>query len=156
MTETQISHLDLAADMVRQTPQAAALGIRLVSAEPGFGVMAVAYRADLVGDPATGVLAGGVITSLLDHVCGYAASSSQFAGPHPMTRHSVATLDLRIDYLRPAEPGREVLARAHCYHRTRSIAFVRAAAYEQDEANPIATAQGAFAITVHPTPEAPT
>ena len=130
--------------MVRETPQAAAMGIRLVAAVPGDATMAVPYRADLVGDPATGVLAGGVITTLLDHVGGLAVITAVGRD------HSTATLDLRIDYMRPAVPGREVLGRARCYKMTRSIAFVRAVAYEDDENDPVATAQGAFALNGKP------
>ncbi|HXV01709.1 MAG TPA: PaaI family thioesterase [Caulobacteraceae bacterium] len=129
--------------MAEATPQAAALGMRVISVEPGLAVMAVAHRADLVGDPETGVLAGGVVTTLLDHVCGLAVSSRQLAegaaGP-------IATLDLRIDYMRPAEPGAEVTAKAHCYKLTHSIAFVRASAFDGDEADPVATVQAAFAL----------
>jgi acyl-coenzyme A thioesterase PaaI-like protein len=59
---------------------------------------------------------------------------------------SIATLDLRIDYMRAAEPGHDVFAHAHCYKLTRSIAFVRAQAYDRDRADPIATAQAAFML----------
>ncbi len=110
--------------------------------------MAVPWRADLVGDPETGVIAGGVITTLLDQACGMAVSSlavsqGRFSG--------LATLDLRIDYMRGAIPGREIKARAHCYKLTKAIGFVRATAFEDDESDPIATAQAAFALTTaHP------
>jgi uncharacterized protein (TIGR00369 family) len=138
------THLTLIAElMTRETPQAAALGIEFVSVEPGLAVMKVGYRADLVGDPQTGVLAGGVITSLLDHVCGLAVTSHH-------GERGAATLDLRIDYMRSAEPGRDVFARAHCYKQTHAIAFVRATAFEDDPDNPIATAQGAFALNGAP------
>jgi uncharacterized protein (TIGR00369 family) len=137
------THPAMAAErMVRETPQAVALGIELVSAEPGVGVMKVGYRADLVGDPQTGVLAGGVITTVLDHVCGLAVGARNGGGS--------ATLDLRIDYMRSAEPGRDVFARAHCYKLTRTIAFVRAVAYEDSPDDPIATAQGAFVLAGAP------
>ncbi len=126
------------------TPHALALGIRLVAGTPGDATMAVPWRADLVGDPQTGVLAGGVITSLLDHACGRAVGSAVDQS------HAIATLDLRIDYMRPAEPGREVFARARCYKVTRAIAFVRAAAFETSEDDPIATAQAAFALAGAP------
>ena len=132
----------IAERMVRETPQAVALGIEFVSAEPGVGIMKVGYRADLIGDPQTGVLAGGVITTLLDHVCGLAVSGRNGGG--------VATLDLRIDYMRSAEPGRDVFARAHCYKLTRTIAFLRAIAYEDSPDDPIATAQGAFVLAGAP------
>lgn len=136
--------LQAAGRMTRDTPQAAALGIELVSVEEGAASMKVAYRADLVGDPQTGVLAGGVVTTLLDHVCGLAVTSARLGG--------AATLDLRIDYMRAAEPGRDVFAKADCYKLTQSIAFVRAIAFEDSPEAPIATAQGAFALTDAPPP----
>ena len=58
----------------------------------------------------------------------------------------IATLDLRIDYLKPATPGRDVVARAHCYKLTRDIAFVRGVAFHDDEADPIATSAGTFML----------
>ena len=130
--------------MARHTPQTAALGVEFVSVEPGVGVLRVPYRADLVGDPETGILAGGVITTLLDHACGLAIKAAAF------DFSATATLDLRIDYMRAAEPGRAVLARAHCYKLTHTIAFVRAAAYEDDPEDPVATAQGAFVLSGAP------
>ena len=119
-------------------PQAVALGLEMVSASPGRGVMRVPFREDLVGDPATGVIAGGVVTTLLDHCCGMAVSS----GAEGM--HSTATLDLRIDYMRPAAPGASVTAEAHCYKHTHSIGFVRAIAHDGNPDDPVATAQAAF------------
>jgi uncharacterized protein (TIGR00369 family) len=136
------------ARMAQGTPQAAALNFRLVSADPTGAAMAVPWREDLVGDPDTGVMAGGVITTLLDHVCGLSVSCAVIAaGGAGIMEYGMATLDLRIDYMRPAEPRREVIALARCYKLTRSIAFVRASAFEDDEANPVATAQAAFAFT---------
>ena len=67
---------------------------------------------------------------------------AQVGAPTP-----IATLDLRIDYMRAAEPGLDIFARAHCYKLTRSIAFVRAAAYDRDHEDPVATAQAAFMLT---------
>ena len=137
------THVAMVADkMSRETPHAAAIGIELVSVETGAAVMKVGYRPDLIGDPRTGVLAGGVVTTLLDHVCGLAVTSARLGG--------AATLDLRIDYMRSAEPGRDVQARAHCYKLTRTIGFVRAIAYETSAEDPIATAQGAFALAATP------
>ena len=72
--------------------------------------------------------------------CGPAAMSAL------STPHFVATLDLRIDYMRPAEPRRDIIGEAECYHLTRNIAFTRAWAYHESRDKVIATAAGAFAI----------
>ena len=138
------------ARMAEGTPQAAALKFRLVSVAPSEAAMAVPWRPEIVGDAATGVMAGGVITTLLDHVCGLSVSCAVIAADDGFMEYGMATLDLRIDYMRPAEPRREVIALARCYKLTRSIAFVRASAFEDDESNPIATAQAAFAFTGPP------
>jgi uncharacterized protein (TIGR00369 family) len=127
--------------MATTVPQAAALGFRFRSAGDGRGSIEVPWREDLVGDPETQVIAGGVVTSLLDHTCGLAITSA--AGSAPF---STATLDLRIDYMRPAAPRAGVIAEAHCYKVTRSIAFVRASAWDADPDDPIATAQAAFVL----------
>ena len=121
-------------------PQAVALGISTLSVEPGVATLTAPYRPELVGDPDTGVIAGGVVTTLLDHACGQAV---YMAMTEPT---SIATLDLRIDYMRAAEPGLDVFARAHCYRVTRNIAFVRATAYDKDAEDPVATAQAAFML----------
>ena len=121
------------------SPQSRALGLELVATEPDV-VLKVPYRPDLVGEPDTGVIAGGVVTTLLDLACGWGVALA-LAEPT-----SIATLDLRIDYMRPAEPGRDLLATAHCYKLTRSVAFVRAVAYDADPEDPVAAAQAAFML----------
>lgn len=122
------------------SPHGRALGITSVSIGGDGVTLKAPYRAELVGDPDTGVLAGGVVTALLDHACGQAVWAAGAANG------SIATLDLRIDYMRGAEPGRDLLARAHCYKITRSVAFVRAVAFEHDPEDPVATAQAAFML----------
>lgn len=126
--------------MIQFTPQARALGAEITKLEPARVWGRVPYRDDLVGDPETGVIAGGVLTTFLDQLCGTAAVAAMDA---PTT---VATIDLRIDYMRPAEPGRDVLAEAHCYKLGRNIAFVRGVAYEDTPDDPIAHVACAFMV----------
>lgn len=142
MTDTLQAHLDsLAPLLVDGSPHAVALGLKLESLTPGEARMRAPYRDDLIGDPETRVLHGGVITALLDHVCGMAA----FSGLGGMD--ATATLDLRLDYMRPAEPGRDVIAEAETIKASGLFAFVSAIAHDGDRADPIATAHAAFMVT---------
>ena len=100
----------------------------------------LATRPDLVGDPDTGVLAGGLVTTLLDHIGGLAVWTAMDAF------HPIATLDLRVDYMRAARPGVDLLAQASCYRLTPTIAFVRGWAFEDDPADPVAAAQSAYVL----------
>ena len=126
--------------MNQGSPQARALGFETISLEKATAVMKVPYDPKLVGDPDTGIIAGGVVTTLLDHCCGQAA-------PAALERFTfIATLDLRIDYMRAAEPGKDVFARAHCFKVTRNVAFVRAVAYDNDPEDPVAAATAAFML----------
>jgi len=121
-------------------PHNRALGLKVIGAGKGFASMQLEWREELVGNPETGVLAGGPLTAMLDGCCGMSVAT-MLKAPEPF-----ATLDLRIDYVRPAEPGKAVIAEAECYHVTRSVAFTRAFAHHGDPKNPIAAAAGTFML----------
>ena len=53
---------------------------------------------------------------------------------------------LELLFTTAVTPGQAIRARASCYHVTRSVAFVRAVAMDDDETNPVASATGAFTI----------
>src|SRR5215471_16525985 len=86
--------------MMQFTPQARALGLELTRIEGARVWGKAPYRADLIGDPETGIIAGGVVTAFLDQLSGVAAVAA-LAEPS-----AVATIDIRIDYMRAAIPGR--------------------------------------------------
>lgn len=141
MIERNDDPLTMARRMLEGCPHAQALGMESLALENGTSTLKIPYKPELVGDPDTGVIAGGVVTTLLDHASGQAvfAAMKRLAG--------IVTLDLRIDYMRAAEAGLDIYAHAHCYKLTRLIAFVRATAYDRDPADPVATAQAAFMLT---------
>ncbi|MGR3503393.1 PaaI family thioesterase [Pseudaestuariivita sp.] len=138
MSETVTGPLQ---NFVDALPHARALGMRLVSVEAGRAEIEMPYDARLIGDPETGVVHGGAVSALMDTCAGTAVVSHPRAGP------STATLDLRIDYMRPATPGETITAVAECYHVTRTVAFVRATAMDHDRTRPVATATGAFTVS---------
>lgn len=114
--------------------------LRLDRAAPGEAWSSLPYRPVFVGDTETGVLHGGVVTAMLDESCGMAVQLALDG-----TR-AIATLDLRIDYQKPATPGLDIKAHSFCYRFTRSIAFVRSTAYQESENDPVATATACFMI----------
>ena len=121
-------------------PWAKEIGLQVIDVERGRARGKIGWNDHLVGDPETGVIHGGVITSMLDNLAGMAvvAALDEFK--------STATLDLRIDYMRPAEKGLDIIGEAECYHVTRTVAFIRASAYNEGNDKIIAAATGAFAL----------
>lgn len=137
-------HLKIMKDvLVEHVPHAKAIGLMVEDAKRGEAWLSVPYAEKLIGNPETGVIHGGVITSLLDNACGIAV---QLALPE---RVSIATLDLRIDYMKPATPKLDLMAHTHCYKVTKNIAFVRGTAYHTDEEDPIATCVGTFMLAAN-------
>jgi uncharacterized protein (TIGR00369 family) len=132
------------AAVMLSAPLAQALGFGRVAIEPGRVTFAAPWREDLVGDAERRIIAGGVVTALIDHACAATIAS--------IKRGGAPTLDLRVDYMRAAAPGAGVVCEAHCYKLTRTIAFVRAVAWDAGKDDPVATALATFAIPEPRTP----
>lgn len=138
-TET-LPDLDRLIAIFETIPHCMDLGMKVVELRHGVGFLSLDYNERLIGNPKTGHIHGGVITSVLDTICGLAAISAV-----PETT-GVATLDLRIDYLRPATPGETIRATAECYKRTPNVVFVRGLAYHDHVGDPIANCVGTFML----------
>lgn len=117
------------------------LGITYHDHGEDWAELALPYSLDLVGDPDRGVLASGPIITLMD----MATSLAVWGKRNRWVPH--ATLDLRVDYLRPAAPGRTVIGRGECYRLSRAISFVRGQAHDGDPENPIAHVAGTYMNT---------
>jgi uncharacterized protein (TIGR00369 family) len=115
-----------------------AIGIVYHDHGDDWAELALPWREELVGMPDDGILASGPIVSLMDMATSLAVWT-KLGGFRPQ-----ATLDLRVDYLRPAVPGRTIVGRGICYRTTRSVAFVRGLAHDGDPDDPVANVTGTF------------
>jgi len=127
-------------ELARRVGHGKALGLEYRDSGPGWMELSLPWRDELVGIPETGVLASGAIVSLIDTAGGAAVwmKVGQFV--------PIVTLDLRIDYMRPAVKGETVIARCECVKLTRQVAFIRGMAHGGDPDHPIAHSAGTFML----------
>lgn len=114
------------------------LGLIAVAAASGKVTLELPYSPSIVGNPETGVIHGGALTTLMDSACGFAVHMS-------LEKAEICpTLDLRIDYMTAAEPNRSVFGAAEVYRITRHVIFVRGVAYQSSLSEPVAHCVATF------------
>jgi uncharacterized protein (TIGR00369 family) len=128
-------------ELARRVGHGRALGLEYRGSGPNWMKLCLPWREELVGVPETGVLASGAIVSLIDTASG---GSVWMKLGHFVP---IVTVDLRLDYMRPAIKGETVIARCECVKLTRQIAFVRGIAHGGDEAHPIAQSAATFMLS---------
>jgi len=87
-----------------------------------------------------GALHRGTLVTLLDTTCGLAIFSAL------RSLRPIATIDLRVDYLRVIPSGSGLRAVVECIDWTDSVAFISGRGYALDDETPLATVTGSFAI----------
>jgi uncharacterized protein (TIGR00369 family) len=125
-------------EMARRVGHGKALGLEYRASGPNWMELSLPWREELVGVPETGVLASGAIVSLIDTASG---GSVWMTLGHFVP---IVTLDLRLDYMRPAVKGETVIARCECVKLTRQVAFVRGVAHGGDDSRLIAQSAATF------------
>jgi len=126
---------DVALSFARQ-PIMNLIGARLTLVEPGVIEITLPYRADLAQQH--GYLHAGVVTTIADSACGYAAYSLMPAGSE------VLSVEFKVNLLRPAQ-GETFLARAEVIKAGRTLTVVRADVFGVNgnaERELVATMQG--------------
>lgn len=136
----QLSRFDpsRAAPMLLQHGHAGWLGLKYRAHGDDWAELELPWRDDLLGEADRHVLASGPIISMMDMASGLSiwTKMGQFT--------AIATLDLRVDYQRPAKERAAVIGRAECYRMTKSAAFVRGIAHDGDPDDPVANIAGVF------------
>jgi uncharacterized protein (TIGR00369 family) len=114
------------------------LGLTVIAIDNGQLTIELPYSEKIIGNPASGIIHGGALTTLLDTTCG-------FSVPMVLNEYQLSpTLDLRIDYMRAPKPHMSVYAQAEVYRITRNIVFVRGCAFQEDITDPVASCVATF------------
>lgn len=121
------------------TGMVANIGARIVEIGSGTPVLEADMTAESHGFATSRgpIVHGGAIATLADEALASVAFTVAEEG------ETTVTADLKIDFLRPARPGR-LVARATVRHRTRRLAFC-AATVEAEHGEVVAEARGVIA-----------
>ena len=134
------------ADILRQVmeemiPFNRYLGVKVAELRKSYARLEVPFRPELVGDPLRPALHGGVLSALADAAGGAAV----WIGLED-DRTRISTIDLRIDYLRPARLV-AVIAEASVVRLGNRVGVADVRLYHPDaEADTIATGKGVYNI----------
>lgn len=106
--------------------------------ENGQAQMSMPYSTNL--SDRHGALHRGALVTLLDTTCGLAIFSA-LGSLKP-----IATIDLRVDFLRRIPKGAGLRAVVNCVATTATVAYISGLGYADGSDEPIAMAVGSFAI----------
>ncbi len=124
-------------------PHCGALGQEVVAVESGWVRVRQPYAEHLLGDIERGWIHTSVQLTLVDSAFG-AAVLSAFDTPEP-----IATLDLRMDYHRPAVAGQDLFVDARVERVAAQIVFVSGTVWQERPERPTAVARAAFMRVAH-------
>jgi len=103
------------------------LGLKLLVLEKGFVRVSVPFRNEVVGDIRRNRWHGGIIATIMDSVGGIAG------GTHfTSLKDKLATIDLRIDYLRGAKAS-SIIVEGKIVRLGNGILVTKMKAYQNDE-----------------------
>lgn len=131
-------HEALKQRFVEATPHVAECGMQITELGSDGVTVLLPFREDWLGDVERQIIHTGIIAVLVDSACG-AAILGAMGHFEP-----IATIDLRLDYLRAARRDQTLHCRAECHRLTESIAFARATVWQARREEPVTIAQGAF------------
>lgn len=119
------------------------LGVRVGRVEKGLCRLEIPFREELIGDPLRPALHGGVLSALADAAGGGAV----WTGIED-DRARVSTIDLRIDYLRPARLE-TIVAEATVVRLGNRVGVADVRLFHPDkESETVATGKGVYNVTI--------
>jgi uncharacterized protein (TIGR00369 family) len=122
-------------------PYARFLGLEAM-VEAGALTCVLPFSPHLIGNPLIPALHGGVVGGFLE-----LAALAELAASAP-DGHAPRTVDITIDYLRPARDS-TTYARAEVIKRGRRVANIQVTAWQENRAAPVATLRGHFVLSTN-------
>lgn len=122
-------------------PHCRAIGLQHQGHNGSHAVLCLPWQPHLTGHPVRQSIHGGIVTTLVD-----TASACAVAARLEQAEH-LATLDIRIDHICPAEYGRTLYCAAECHRLAGQVAFVRSVCYHDSPDNPVSLGTATFMRT---------
>lgn len=122
-------------------PFARAAGMAAGAMSQGRASVTMQASDHWTGYATAGHIHPGCLTVLADTACGVAVGAAM----NPIEPY--ATLDLRMDYLRPAKAGSALRCDAHCHRLSRSVAFVRGEVFQEGADEAVAAVNATFMLS---------
>lgn len=116
------------------------LGLELIEMREGYAAIKIPFRQELVGDPRTNRIHGGVISTAMD-AAGGAACITTLSGMDDQ----IATIDIHIDYLQAGRPE-AIIVEGHIIRNGNSIIFTQMTARHQDDDKVLAQARAVYRV----------
>jgi uncharacterized protein (TIGR00369 family) len=124
-----------------QIPMAKFIGVKVLEINDGYVKLHFPYKEEFIGDPRSKRLHGGYTATAIDLAGGVAAMTYMTS-----KEDDVATIDMRIDYLRPGQ-AKDIVAEGKVISRRRRTIVTDMHIYHTDDVTKIiAAGRGVFAI----------
>lgn len=117
------------------------LGVKLLDARPGYAELLIPFKPELVGDPRSNRLHGGITATMLDS-SGGAAAMTTLTTPDD----KISTLDIRIDYLEPGKSA-DLIAYGEIVRSGQHVVVCRMWARHKGEDAIVAEGKAVYRVT---------
>jgi uncharacterized protein (TIGR00369 family) len=122
---TELPSIDAVQKLITRGPFHQWLGLRVTKVEEGLIELRATWREEWVVNPEKRYTHGGVLAALVDLAADWALVAR--------TGRGVPTLDMRVDYHRPAMPG-DLLARGRAIKWGSQFSVAEAEVFDKDDA----------------------
>ena len=114
------------------------LGVELLEIRQGYAKVKVPFREEVIGDFRSRRWHGGIIATIMDSVGGIAVGTY-----FTSTMDKMATIDLRVDYLNPAEAS-AIIVEGEIVRLGKTILVTRMKAYQENSDELISEGKGVY------------